>query len=53
MPDTVKTGLRAGGAGRQSSLLSLTLNCLVAGFAVGILVASLLACITLLIAGAP
>lgn len=46
------TELRAGSMNKQSSFLTLTLNCVVAGFGVGILVSLLLACIILLVSTA-
>ncbi len=45
----MSTELRAGSMQKQSSFFTLALNCIVAGFGVGILVALLLACITLLV----
>jgi len=47
--NNMSTELRAGSLQKQSSFLVLTLNCIVAGFGVGSLVALLLACITLLV----
>ncbi|MEX2523855.1 MAG: hypothetical protein WD750_02775 [Gammaproteobacteria bacterium] len=46
----MSTELRAGSMQKQSSFFTLTLNCIVAGFGVGILVALLLACIITMLA---